>query len=52
MWDSGPRILILEKVIRGSYDVEPEVSSQTFANIQLKPEVIVRIQQATVGCSR
>ncbi|MBW4028175.1 MAG: LacI family transcriptional regulator [Acidobacteria bacterium] len=34
--------LILEQVIRGRYDVEPEFSSQTFANVQLKPEVIVR----------
>jgi len=34
--------LILEQVVRGRYDVEPELSSQSFANIQLKPEVIVR----------
>jgi LacI family transcriptional regulator len=34
--------LILEHAIRGRYDVELEQSSQTFANIQLKPELIVR----------
>jgi LacI family transcriptional regulator len=34
--------LIIDQVIRGKYDEAPDLSSQTFANIQLKPEVIIR----------
>ena len=34
--------LILEHVVRGRYDDAPDAASQTFANIQLKPEVVVR----------
>jgi LacI family transcriptional regulator len=34
--------LILEHVVRGRYDEQPDADSQTFANIQLKPEIIVR----------
>lgn len=34
--------LILEQVVRGRYEETPDASLQTFANIQIKPEVIVR----------
>jgi LacI family transcriptional regulator len=34
--------LIIDRVVRSKYDEEPELSSQTYANIQLKPELIVR----------
>jgi LacI family transcriptional regulator len=34
--------LILEQVVRGRYDDAPDAASQTFANIQLKPEVVIR----------
>lgn len=34
--------LILEQVVRGRYDDAPDTASQTFANIQLKPEVVIR----------
>lgn len=34
--------IILEQVVRGRYDEEPDISATTFANIQLKPEVIIR----------
>ncbi len=34
--------LILEQVVRGRYDEEPDASTQIFANIQLKPEIVVR----------
>ena len=34
--------LILQHVVRGKYDDAPDDASQVYANIQLKPEVIVR----------
>lgn len=34
--------IIIEHVLRGKYDELPPASSQTFANIQLKPEIISR----------
>ena len=34
--------IIIEHVVRGKYDHEPDQDSQTFANIQLKPELVVR----------
>jgi LacI family transcriptional regulator len=34
--------LILEQVVRGRYDDEPDASTRTFANIQVKPELVVR----------
>ena len=34
--------IIIQQVVRGKYDLEPSAESQTFANIQLKPEVVVR----------
>ncbi len=34
--------LVLDQVMRGKYEEEPDASAQTFANIQLKPEIIVR----------
>ena len=34
--------LILEQVVRGRYDEKPDAASQKFANIQVKPEIIIR----------
>lgn len=34
--------LILEQVIRGRYDEKPDLSTYNFANVQIKPEVVVR----------
>ena len=34
--------IIIQHVVRGKYDLEPNAGSQAFANIRLKPEVVVR----------
>lgn len=34
--------LIVEQVIRGRYDEKPDRTSQTFANVLLKPDVVIR----------
>jgi LacI family transcriptional regulator len=34
--------IIIEQVVRGKYDPDPRTDVQTFANIRLKPELVIR----------